>query len=97
MSELGQSEKVLLLLGRAFREIREQRGLSAGELATATGVNRLRIVSLEEGRLDPDYELLLGLAEGLGVRASRRRGVGKVRREPRIPATPPSAPPRRRG
>ncbi|HEY5044817.1 MAG TPA: helix-turn-helix transcriptional regulator [Solirubrobacteraceae bacterium] len=70
MSELGQSEKDLLLLGRAFREIREQHGLSAGELAGATGVDEARIADLEEGRLDADYDLLLTLAQGIGVSAS---------------------------
>lgn len=70
MLEVLQAEKDLLLLGEAFREIREQHGLSAGELARATGVNGLRIVALEEGCLDPDYELLLTLAEGIGVRPS---------------------------
>jgi hypothetical protein len=29
-----------------------------------------RIAELEAGRLDADYDLLLALAEGLGVRAS---------------------------
>jgi transcriptional regulator with XRE-family HTH domain len=65
-----QSEKDLLFLGEAFREFREQHGLSAGELAAATGIDGLRIVALEEGCLDPDYELLLTLAEGIGVRPS---------------------------
>jgi transcriptional regulator with XRE-family HTH domain len=57
----------LLLLGAAFREIREQHGLGLGELADATGVGRARIAALEAGRLDADFELLLTLAEGLGV------------------------------
>ena len=70
MLEVKQSELDLLILGKAFREIREQHGLGAGELATATGVDGVRIAALEEGRLDADYDLLLTLAEGIGVRAS---------------------------
>ncbi len=70
MPEIRQAEKDLLLLGQAFREIREQHGLGAGELATATGVDGLWIVALEEGCLDPDYDLLITLAEGIGVRPS---------------------------
>ncbi len=68
MPEIRQAEKDLLFLGQAFREIREQHGLSAGALAGATGVDGLWIVALEEGCLDPDYDLLLTLAEGIGVR-----------------------------
>ena len=70
MPEIRQAEKDLLLLGEAFREIRERHGLSVGALAGATGVDGLRIVALEEGCLDPDYELLLTLAEGIGIRPS---------------------------
>lgn len=70
MPEVRQPEKDQLLLGEAFREVREQHGLSAGELATATGEGRARIVALEEGRLDADYELLLTLADSIGVRPS---------------------------
>jgi transcriptional regulator with XRE-family HTH domain len=57
-------------LGKVVREIRERRGLSAGELASAVGVSRARLAALEEGRLDPGYDLLIMLAEGLGGRPS---------------------------
>ncbi|HEX5853924.1 MAG TPA: helix-turn-helix transcriptional regulator, partial [Solirubrobacteraceae bacterium] len=57
-------------LGRAIRRMREQRGISAEVLATATGISRQRIDSLERGRLDPTYELLLALTQGLGVQLS---------------------------
>jgi transcriptional regulator with XRE-family HTH domain len=70
VSEITQIEQELLLLGRAIREIREQHGIAIGELAAGTGVDRARIEALEEARLDPDYELLLRLAEGIGVRVS---------------------------
>jgi transcriptional regulator with XRE-family HTH domain len=76
----------LLLLGEAFREIREQHRLSVGELAGATGVDGLRIVALEEGCLDPGYDLLLTLAEGIGVGPSvffLRADELRVRSQPR--------------
>jgi transcriptional regulator with XRE-family HTH domain len=65
--EVGELERKLLLLGETVRGLREQRGLSVGELSSATGVEEERIVALEEGRLDADYDLLLTLADGIGV------------------------------
>jgi transcriptional regulator with XRE-family HTH domain len=57
-------------LGAAIREVREQRGLSVGELAGAAGVAWARVEALEAGRLDPDLELLMGVADAVGVRLS---------------------------
>jgi transcriptional regulator with XRE-family HTH domain len=54
-------------LGRAIREIREQRGMGAGDLAAAAGVALEEIVALESGRLDPDLDMLLALADALEV------------------------------
>jgi transcriptional regulator with XRE-family HTH domain len=50
--------------------MREQRDMSADELAAAAGMSRQRIDALETGHLDPTYELLLALAEGLGIQPS---------------------------
>jgi len=44
--------------------------VSTSELADVAGVERLRISTLEAGTLDPSYELLIALAEGLGVELS---------------------------
>jgi transcriptional regulator with XRE-family HTH domain len=41
--------------------------MSADELADASGVIRERIGALEAGQLDPTYELLLEIADGLGT------------------------------
>lgn len=60
----------LVSLGRAACSLREQQGLSARDLAKATGVSAARIAELEEGRFDPDFELLVTLASSLGVRLS---------------------------
>jgi transcriptional regulator with XRE-family HTH domain len=50
--------------------MREQLGMSAEELADATGMSRQRIYALETGHLDPTYELLLALARGLNTQVS---------------------------
>jgi transcriptional regulator with XRE-family HTH domain len=63
-------EQDLVALGHAVRLLREQRRMSPKELAEAAGVERLRISTLEAGKLDPTYELLIALAEGLGVELS---------------------------
>ncbi len=60
----------LVSLGRAVRSLREQQGLSARDLAAAVGVPPAQIAALEEGRVDPDFELLLTLADSMGVRLS---------------------------
>jgi transcriptional regulator with XRE-family HTH domain len=68
LSKEAQWIRDLALLGRAVRELREQRRLSQAQLAAATGVPQRRIGALEAGRLDPDYVLLVALARALGVR-----------------------------
>jgi len=50
-------EQELRLLGEAFRGIREQHGLSAGELVGATGVEETRIAELFEHSLTRRAEL----------------------------------------
>jgi transcriptional regulator with XRE-family HTH domain len=60
----------LIVLGRAVQLIREQRSMSAGELAKASGVLREHLDALEAGQLDPTYELLLEIADGLGAQPS---------------------------
>jgi transcriptional regulator with XRE-family HTH domain len=61
------STQYLILLGRAIQEVREQHGLSAHDLAAAAGVAPKRVAALEDGQLDPDYELLVTLAKGMGI------------------------------
>jgi transcriptional regulator with XRE-family HTH domain len=59
--------KYLILLGRAIREVREQHGLGASDLAAAAGVAPARVAALEDGQLDPDFELLVTLAKSMGI------------------------------
>jgi transcriptional regulator with XRE-family HTH domain len=70
VSEGKPEQQDLLVLGRAIGQIRAARGLSIVDLAAATGHEQTLIRALEGGRLDPSYELLLILAQGLGVRPS---------------------------
>ena len=70
LPDRGHQRAELSLLGRAVRRIREQRGMSPDELADATGMTGQRIDALETGRLDPTYESLLALADGLRVQPS---------------------------
>lgn len=51
-----------------MRDVREQHGLSAHDLADAAGVVRARVAALEDGQLDPDFELLVKLAKCMGIR-----------------------------
>jgi transcriptional regulator with XRE-family HTH domain len=44
--------------------------MSIEQLASAIDVCRRRINALETGGLDPTYELLLAVAEGLGMQPS---------------------------
>jgi transcriptional regulator with XRE-family HTH domain len=44
--------------------------MTAEQLAATADVPRAQVNALEAGRVDPTYELLLVLAEALGVRAS---------------------------
>jgi transcriptional regulator with XRE-family HTH domain len=50
--------------------MREERNLTGDALAAAARVPPWRITALEEGQLDPDYDLLLRLAAAMGTRAS---------------------------
>jgi ribosome-binding protein aMBF1 (putative translation factor) len=65
-----ESREALVNLGIAVRELREQQGLSAQDLAGAAGVPLARIAAIEDGQFDPDFELLLMLADGMRVRPS---------------------------
>ena len=60
----------LIALGRMVRAAREQKGMSVTELAEAAGLKRRRLVRIEAGELDPRYDGLIALADGLGVRVA---------------------------
>jgi transcriptional regulator with XRE-family HTH domain len=70
VSESQATPDDLLLLGHAIRETRTERSIGVAELAGAAGVEPSDIRDLEDGRLDPTYDLLLALADGLSVQPS---------------------------
>jgi ribosome-binding protein aMBF1 (putative translation factor) len=68
--KMTSEKQQLNLLGQAVQSIREAKGVSVETLAAATGVTGKQLQALEAGQLDPDYELLLRLAECLDTRPS---------------------------
>lgn len=50
--------------------VREQQGFSVSEIAAVSDVKESRLQALEAGQLDPDFELMLNVAESMGVRPS---------------------------
>jgi transcriptional regulator with XRE-family HTH domain len=62
-----QEQHDLRILGRAIRSVRERRGLTAEELAAASGIALERIAAVEGGRLDPGFDLLITLARAMDV------------------------------
>lgn len=50
-----------------LRKIREDKGLSQGELATATGLQPSAVSHFEAGRRSPSFDNLAKLADALGV------------------------------
>ncbi|HXN36505.1 MAG TPA: helix-turn-helix transcriptional regulator [Solirubrobacteraceae bacterium] len=60
----------LIALGRMVRAARERKGMSVAELAEAAGYKRRRLVRIEAGELDPRYDGLIALADGLGLRVA---------------------------
>jgi transcriptional regulator with XRE-family HTH domain len=70
VTEDQAKQREMHLLGRAIRDIRTERHVSIDALAQAAGVEPRCVRSLEAGRLDPRYDLLLALSKGLGVQPS---------------------------
>jgi DNA-binding XRE family transcriptional regulator len=60
----------LIRLGETFQQVREQQQATVADLACRTGIDVSQISNLEAGRLDPEYDLLIALANGMGVPVS---------------------------
>jgi DNA-binding XRE family transcriptional regulator len=78
-----QPHPELVALGKAIEQLREQHAIAASELAAAVGIAPERLAALEAGAVDPAYDLLLALADGLGVRLEQ---LVRLARELRPPA-----------
>jgi transcriptional regulator with XRE-family HTH domain len=62
---MTEPDPELIALGQAIRQVREERGMSAAELAAAS-VEQQYLETLEGGRIDSRYDVLLAL-DGFGV------------------------------
>ncbi len=60
----------LIRFGQKIRQVREQQAISVAELAARTGVDAMQINALEAGRFDPPFDVMIALADGIGVRLS---------------------------
>lgn len=54
-------------LGRNFRRIRTQKGMSQGDIYRSTGMDRAYLSSLENGKRNPTLSNIKKIAEALGV------------------------------
>lgn len=70
MSSDRTTAAALAALGRAIREQREQHEMSRAELARKAGIGEGLLASVEAGHTDPPLDLLLALADALGVGAA---------------------------
>jgi transcriptional regulator with XRE-family HTH domain len=57
----------LISLGRSIQQLREEQGLDSEQLAEKSGLQKWRLTAIEEGRLDPPFDVLVKLADALGV------------------------------
>ena len=54
-------------LGRAVRELREQKGVSQEQLATLSSLHRNYVGGIERGELNISLAVIVKIADGLGV------------------------------
>jgi transcriptional regulator with XRE-family HTH domain len=64
---MAEPDRELIALGRAIRQLREKRNIRPGALAVAVGIEPERLSTLEAGQFDPRYDLLVALADALGI------------------------------
>jgi transcriptional regulator with XRE-family HTH domain len=78
---MSSEKQQLRLLGQTIRSIREKQYFTLPALAAAVSIPMIQLQAVEDGELDPDYELLIRLAECLGTRPStfitRAEALGK--------------------
>jgi len=60
----------LIRFGQTIRQVREREGVSVADLAARTGIDAQRINAIEAGQIDPALDVMIALAEGIGVRLS---------------------------
>lgn len=55
------------ILGERLRTLRNEKQMSQEELSKVTGIDRPYISEIENGIKNPSYEVLIRLAQGLGI------------------------------
>jgi transcriptional regulator with XRE-family HTH domain len=85
--DFAELTSALELVGPRLRRIRDQRGLTLTEAATATGISKSTLSRLETGQRRPSLELLLPLAQTYRVPLDDLVGAPEVG-DPRIRLKP---------
>lgn len=57
----------LVALGRALRELREEKGLKQIELGTAAGATESQVSDIERAKNNPGWVLVARLLDGMGA------------------------------
>jgi DNA-binding XRE family transcriptional regulator len=70
-------------LGRAIRDLRNQRGLSLRALAPKAGVTANTLSLIERGEANPTWGAVRGIATALGVSISRLAKLAEKYEQPR--------------
>jgi transcriptional regulator with XRE-family HTH domain len=65
--DIGQYEAIRTEIVRLLREERERQGLSKYEISRRSGVSQSMLSLVERGLRNPTMELLLRIADGIGV------------------------------
>lgn len=61
----------------ALRSLRTEKGLSQGQLSEALGVSKSRISMYEQGKREPDLEMLVSIADYFNVSTDELLGRSK--------------------
>lgn len=67
---MAENQHELRLLGQAIASAREDCGLTRKDLALTADVDQAVLAAVEKGLRDPDFELLLQLADAMNTRVS---------------------------
>jgi len=67
-----------------LHDLRKDQGISQEKLASLVGVNRVTVLNYENGKREPDYEMLAKLAAIFGVTADYLLGLSNLRLLPAV-------------
>lgn len=64
---MARQEKPRVALGKAIRELRDERDLTQEALAHGSGITVGHLSKIERGHSNPTWETVVAIAEALGV------------------------------